>query len=81
MTLEIIPVAASFHLMIVVQGLCGQGKSGERHPCHLYQGKSGKVAMVRGKIALSYCRSGKNVIFHHHESVSFFSLHVKFILF
>ena len=58
--------------MIVVQGLYGQGKSGEKHLCHLYQVKSGKITMVRGKIAPSYCRLGANVIVHHHENVSFF---------
>ena len=29
------------------------------------QGKSGKLAVVRGKIAFSFYRSGKSFIFHH----------------
>ena len=54
--------------VVVVQGLYGQGKSGEMGLIHLGQGKSGKfresqgtsgkLAMVRGKIAFSCCRSG-----------------------
>ena len=43
-------------------GLYSHGKSGEKCPFHLGQEKSGKPAIVRGTIALLYCRSGK--IFH-----------------
>ena len=33
------------------------------------QGKSGKLAVVRGKIAFSFCRSGKSFIFHHQRNM------------
>ena len=33
------------------------------------QGTSGKLAVVRGKIAFSFCRSGKSFIFHHQRNM------------
>ena len=30
---------------------------------------SGKLAVVRGKIVFSFCRSGKSFIFHHQRSM------------
>ena len=43
---------------MTVQGLYGEGKSRGKCRWHLGQEKSEKLAMVRGKIALLYCKSG-----------------------
>ena len=33
------------------------------------QGKSGKLAVVRGKIVFSFCRSGESFIFHYQRNM------------
>jgi len=37
--------------------------------CQGKSGKSGKHSVVRGKIAFSFCRSGKSFIFYHQRSM------------
>jgi len=55
------------------QGLYGQGKSGGKGSFFALvresQGKSGKLAVVRGKIAFSFCRLGKYFIFSHQRNM------------
>ena len=48
--------------LLVYQGLYSQGKSKEKGPFHLGEGESGKVRKTcnaLGKIAVSYCMSGR----------------------
>ena len=51
--------------------LYGRGKSVRNGTFYFgqeSQGKSGKLAHIRGKIAFSFFVSGKNSIFYHHRS-------------
>ena len=71
----LIPICKSmtFHDFYTTAGFIQSGKvRGKRAFFALVresQGKSGKLAVVRGKIAFSFCRSGKSFIFHHQRNM------------
>ena len=51
---------------MISTGFIWSGKVRGKGLFHLGQGKSGKLLMVRGKVAFSFCRSGKE--FHFSSS-------------